>query len=52
MESTRIKISFKGKNQLPLLMVTKEYYQSKELIFAKVLFQIDGKEMKELKRKL
>ena len=40
MKNTKIKISFKGKNQLPELMIIKEFYVNGELDFAKVLFQI------------
>lgn len=52
---TKITFSFRGKNQLPLFMVIKEYYNAQgELDFAKVLFEIQGhkmrKEMKKLKK--
>lgn len=50
---TRIKFSFKGKNQLPLFMVIKEYYDDNgDLEFAKVLFQIKGRAMRKLEKKL
>jgi hypothetical protein len=31
-------ISFKGKNQLPLIMVIKEYWNNNEVVFADCLF--------------
>jgi len=37
---TKIRIGFKNKNQLPLFMVWKEYYENNEMIFAKTLFMI------------
>lgn len=50
---TRIRFSFKGKNQLPLFMVIKEYYDDNgDLEFAKVLFEIKGREMRKLEKKL
>lgn len=30
-EKTRISISFKGKNQIPLFMVVREYYNKKQM---------------------
>ena len=40
---TRIRFSFKSKNQLPLFMVIKEYYDGNgDIEFAEVLFQISG----------
>jgi len=38
-DKTRIFISFKSKNQLPWFMVIKEYYESGEVVFAKVLYE-------------
>lgn len=38
--TTKIKLGFKGKFQQPLFMITEEYYENNELVFAKVLFQI------------
>lgn len=42
-ERTKISISFKGKNQIPLFMIVREYYNKKtnELVFAEVLFEIE-----------
>lgn len=40
MKTTKIKFSFRGKNQLPLFMVTKEYYTNNEITYVKVLFMI------------
>ena len=50
---TRITFSFRSKNQIPLFMVIKEYYDDDGNIeFAKVLFEIKGKKMRELKKRL
>ena len=50
---TRISFGFKSKRQLPLFMVIKEYYDKDGNIeYAKVLFEIKGKKMRELERKL
>lgn len=47
---TRIRFSFKSKTQIPLFMVIKEYYDDNGNIeMAKVLCQINGKEMRKLK---
>ena len=42
-EKTKISISFKGKNQISLFMIVREYYNKKtnELVFAEVLFEIE-----------
>lgn len=42
-EKTRISISFKSKNQIPLLMVVREYYDKRtnEIVFAEILFEIE-----------
>lgn len=42
-EKTRISISFKSKNQIPLFMIIREYYDKRtnEIVFAEVLFEID-----------
>jgi hypothetical protein len=42
-EKTRISISFKSKNQVPLLMVVREYYDKRtnEIVFAEILFEIE-----------
>jgi len=39
-KSTRIRIGLKGKNQLPLFMIWKEWKEDNETVFAKVLFRI------------
>ena len=42
-KKTRISISFKSKNQIPLLMVVREYYDKRtnEIVFAEILFEIE-----------
>lgn len=42
-EKTKISISFKSKNQIPLLMVVREYYDKRtnEIVFAEILFEIE-----------
>ncbi len=42
-EKTRISISFRGENQIPLFMIVREYYNKKtnEIVFAEILFEID-----------
>ncbi|HEY5587722.1 MAG TPA: hypothetical protein VIK86_02065 [Candidatus Paceibacterota bacterium] len=52
MENTKIRISFKSKTQLPLFMATKEFIENNEVVFAEVLFQIEGKEMRKLNKRL
>lgn len=48
---TRITFGFKSKTQMPLFMVIKEYYDDNGNIeFAKILFQIKGKKMRELEK--
>lgn len=50
---TRITFGFKSKKQIPLFMVIKEYYDDDGNIeFAKILFQIKGKEMRKLEKML
>lgn len=50
---TAYNIGFKGKNQLPLFMLIKEWYtENNEAYMAKVLFQIDGKEFRKLIKNL
>lgn len=55
LKNTSYVLGFKGKNQLPLLMLIKEYYINNELEIAKVLFQINGaeyrKSMKEFRER-
>lgn len=42
-EKTKIRISFKSKNQIPLLMIIREYYNktTNEIVFAEILFEIE-----------
>ena len=42
-EKTRISISFKSKNQIPLFMIVRKYYDKKtnEIVFAEVLVEIE-----------
>jgi len=37
------RISFKGKNQSPLVMVIKEYWRNGKVVFAKILWMTDWK---------
>ena len=48
---TKITFGFKSKTQMPLFMVIKEYYDDDGNIeYAKVLFEIKGKKMRELEK--
>ena len=42
-EKTRIVISFNIKNNIPLFMVVREYYDkiTNEIVFAEILFEIE-----------
>lgn len=42
-EKTKIKMSFRGKNQIPLFMIIREYYNKRtnEIIFAEILLEIE-----------
>lgn len=52
-EKTGIIFSFKGKGQLPLFMIIKEYFDDNgEIEFAEVLFEIKGREYKEIIKKM
>lgn len=43
-KKTGIIFSFRGKGQLPLFMIIKEYFDKNgEVEFAKVLFEIEGR---------
>ncbi|MCI9015949.1 MAG: hypothetical protein HFJ53_02115 [Clostridia bacterium] len=43
-KKTGIIFSFRGKGQLPLFMIIKEYFdENGEVDFAKVLFEIEGR---------
>lgn len=47
-KKTGIIFGFRGKNQLPLFMIIKEYFdENGEVDFAKVLFEIEGKKCKD-----
>lgn len=39
-EKTKIRFGFRGKTQLPLFMVWREYINNDEVTFAEVLFQL------------
>ena len=53
MMKTRIIFSFKSKRQMPLFMVIKEYYDDNgDIEFAKVLFEIKGRAMRKLEKRL
>ena len=52
-KKTGIIFGFRGKNQLPLFMIIKEYFdENGEVDFAKVLFEIEGKKCKEEYKKI
>lgn len=40
METTKIRFGFKGKSQLPLFMVWREYWERGEVTYAEVIFMI------------
>lgn len=42
MGKTRIRISFKSKNQAPLFMIVREYYNDGMVFYAEVLFEVWG----------
>lgn len=47
-DKTGIIFSFRGKNQLPLFMIIKEFFdENGEVEFAKVLFEIEGRKCKK-----
>jgi hypothetical protein len=51
MMKTKIRVSLKGKKQLPWLMVIKEYYLNNgKFAWAEVLFEIWPTKIKDLKR--
>lgn len=41
METTKIRFGFKGKHQLPLFMVVREYWNGGQVVYADILFMID-----------
>jgi hypothetical protein len=49
---TKITLSFKGKNQLPWFMITKEYWKKGEVVFAEVLFEIWPTRKRYIERRL
>lgn len=52
-KKTGIIFGFRGKNQLPLFMIIKEYFdENGEVDFAKVLFEIEGKKCKKEYKKI
>ena len=42
-EKTKIRMSFRGKNQISLFMIIREYYNKRtnEMTFAEILFEIE-----------
>lgn len=49
MKKIKIRFSFRSKTQLPLFMITKEWYDDNgEIEFAKVLFEIQGSKMRKI----
>ena len=57
MKNKRTRITFdlrtKGKKQLPLFMIIKEYYDEQgQIEFAKVLFEIKGRKYRNLLKKI
>jgi hypothetical protein len=48
---TRITFGFRGKNQLPVFTVIKEFIEDGETVFAKILFEIKGRKYKKEIRK-
>jgi cell fate regulator YaaT (PSP1 superfamily) len=47
-KKTSYVFSFKSKGQLALFEIVKEYYVNSRLEFAKIIFQIKGKEYKRI----
>lgn len=47
-KNTSYLFSFKSKNQLAFFEIIKEYYIDKQLDFAEIIFQIKGKEYKQM----
>ena len=45
-KNTNCLFSFKSKNQLALFEISKEYYNDDQMDFAKIIFQIKGREFK------
>ena len=50
-EKTKIRISFRSKNQISLFMIIREYYNKRtnEITFAEILFEIEQKRWKNVK---
>lgn len=38
-ETSKLRIGFKGKNQLPWVLIWREYWRGDEVVFARVLFK-------------
>ena len=38
-DGTKLRIGFKGRNQLPWVLVWREYWEDGEVVFARVLFK-------------
>ena len=52
-DKTGIIFSFRGKGQMPLFMITKEYFDRNGAIeFAEILFEIKGRKCKKEMRKI
>ena len=52
-DKTGIIFSFRGKGQMPLFMIIKEYFDKNgEVEFAKILFEIEGRKCKKEMRKI
>ena len=50
-KNTSYVLGIKSKNQLALFEIVKEYYDNSNLIYAKIIFQIKGKEYKRIVNK-
>ena len=46
-KNTSYDFSFKSEKQMPLFMISKEYYVNGELDFAKILFEIKGRDCRK-----
>jgi hypothetical protein len=44
MKDTIIRVSFKSRNQMPYMMITKEYYEFGKIVHAEVLYQEEEKQ--------
>lgn len=41
MNSTKIRFGFKGKNQIPLFMIWREYWSCGQVVYADVIYILD-----------